>query len=224
VQTRTKVTIGLAAVVAIAIAVVLVLANRDAGKSPVAAVDDSTGSTGQDTALIREDSRIVGTEGSSDVTFVEFLDFECEACGAFYPLVEQLRQQYEGEVTFIARYFPLPSHFNSMRAARAVEAAARQDKFVEMYQLMYENQKSWAEKKVPQDDVFRAYAKEIGLDMAQFDADYADPAVEQRVQKDVDDGTELGVQGTPTFYIDGKLFEPKTVQDFYDTLDKALGK
>lgn len=143
-------------------------------------------------------------------------------CGV--PVEEEVRQRHEGEVTFVARYFPLSGHFNSERAARAVESAARQGQFEEMYQKMYETQTTWAEQQVPKDDVFRGFAEDLGLDMEEFDADYASDEVAERVQRDLDDATELGLQGTPTFYIDGKLFEPQGVQDFYDAIDRALGE
>ena len=82
---------------------------------------------------------------------------------------------------------------------------------------------AWAQQ-VPKDDVFRGFAEELGLDLEQYDADYASDEVLARVRKDVADGEELGVQGTPTFYIDGKLFQPESVQDFSDALDEALAK
>ncbi|WP_157544678.1 DsbA family protein [Nocardioides halotolerans] len=187
---------------------------------PVAKVDTSKA----DSPLLREDSRIIGEEGASGVTFVEFLDFECEACLALFPIVEQLREDYAGEVTFVARYFPLPGHFNSERAARTVESAARQGKFEEMYMKMYDTQTSWSEKQEPMDDLFRSYAEELGLDMAQFDADYSSEEVAARVQRDVDDGTSLEVQGTPTLYIDGELIQPESAQDLVDAIDAALTK
>jgi len=177
-----------------------------------------------DGAIIRDDSRILGEQGSSDVTFVEFLDFECEACGAAYPIVEDLREKYAGEVTFVIRYFPLPGHFNAGRAARAVEAAARQGELEAMYSRMYETQKEWGEAQEPKDDLFRSYAEELGLDMDQYDADYASQEVEERISRDVADGESLGVAGTPTFYVDGELFEPRSVEDFTTVLDEALAE
>lgn len=191
---------------------------RDEGGA--AAVESPT----QENAIVRADSRILGEEGASGVTFVEFLDFECEACGAAYPIVEDLREKYAGEVTFVIRYFPLPGHFNSERAARAVESAARQGRLEEMYSRMYETQETWGEAREPHDDLFRSFAEEIDLDMEQYDADYASAEVADRVAGDVEDGTTLGVQGTPTFYVDGELFQPQTVDDFSAVLDEALAQ
>ncbi|GAA3525720.1 hypothetical protein AFL01nite_05950 [Aeromicrobium flavum] len=173
---------------------------------------------------VREDSRILGKKGSSDVVLAEFLDFECEACGAAYPVVEDLREKYDGRVTFVARYFPLPGHFNAERAARAVESAARQGKLEQMYRLMYETQTSWGEKQEPADDTFRKFAVQLKLDMDRYDVDYASPEVAARVQRDVDDGLALGVQGTPTFFLNGERFEPAAVEDFSTAIDEALAE
>ncbi len=173
-------------------------------------------------AIVRDESRVLGEPGSTDVTFVEFLDFECEACGAAFPIVEQLREDYTGDITFVIRYFPLPGHFNADRAARAVESAARQGELEAMYARMYESQPTWGESREPKDDLFRSFAEEIGLDMEQFDADYASKSVADRVQRDVEDGRSLGVEGTPTFFVDGDPFQPETVDDFAQVLDEAL--
>ncbi len=218
-RTPTKITLVLAAAVAALVGIFFVVgAASDDG--PVEKVDTSE----EDSPLVREDSRIIGEEGSSGVTFVEFLDFECEACLALFPVVEQLREDYAGEVTFVARYFPLPGHFNSERAARTVESAARQGKFEEMYVKMYETQTDWSEQQKPMDDLFRSYAEELGLDMEQFDADYSSDEVAARVQKDIDDGTSLDVQGTPTLYVNGELLQPESEQDLVDAIDAALAK
>lgn len=100
-------------------------------------------------------------------------------------MVEDLRKQYAGKVTFVARYFPLPGHFNGERAARAVEAAAQQGKFEAMYQRMYETQTQWGEKQTPADAAFRSFAQDLGLDMAAWDKAYNDPATLARINKDV---------------------------------------
>ncbi len=184
--------------------------------------DDAQTATADESLLVREDSHILGQPGDSGVEFVEFLDFECEGCRAAYPAVEQLREEYEGRVTFVARYFPLSGHFNAERAARAVEAAAQQGKFEQMYQVMFETQTEWGEQQEPLDDLFRSYAEDLDLDMAQYDADYADPATAERIQKDQADGEALGVSGTPTFFVDGELLQPRSYEDLTDALDAAL--
>jgi len=208
--------VAVAVVVAIVVGLGSALLIGDGGGA------DAVDTPEEETALLRDDAHVIGDEGSSDVTFVEFLDFECEACGAAYPVIEELRQKYDGQVTFVARYFPLPGHFNAERAARAVESAARQGEFEAMYQKMFETQASWGEAKTPHDDLFRGFAEELGLDMEQFDRDYASAEVAERVQRDVDDGKALGVESTPTFFLDGERIQPESVQDLQDALDAAL--
>lgn len=90
------------------------------------------------------------------VTLVEFLDFACEAYGAAYPFIEQLREQYDGEVTFAVRYFPLPSHKNANNAAYAVESAARQGKFEQMYKRPYDTQIEWGASQDSKAALFRS--------------------------------------------------------------------
>lgn len=170
----------------------------------------------------RPDSHRLNTAPGSAVTFVEFLDFECEACGAAYPAVEELRQQYGDRVNFVLRYFPVPSHFNAERAARAVEAAAQQGRLEPMYKMMYDTQKEWGEQQVPMDDRFRGYAQRLGLDMARFDAAYDDPTTLERIRAERQDGLTLGVQGTPTFFVDGRKVEAESYDDLTRALDDAL--
>jgi protein-disulfide isomerase len=220
VRKQTKAALAAGAIVVAVLAALLLVGQLREDDGSAAAVETPA----QEDALVRADSRVLGEDGTSDVTFVEFLDFECEACRAAYPVVEDLREKYAGEVTFVIRYFPLPGHFNSERAARAVESAARQGELEAMYSKMYETQESWGEAQEPYDDLFRSFAEEIGLDMEQYDADYASDEVADRVARDLEDGTTLGVQGTPTFYIDGELFQPETVEDFSTALDEALAE
>ena len=215
---QNKAAIALGVLVTLAVVVMLVLIQSRQGDQP----DSVSAGSPEQSLLVRDDSRILGEDGSTSVTVVEFLDFECEACRAAYPIVEQLRDEYAGEVTFVARYFPLPGHFNAERAARAVESAARQDEFEAMYQMLYETQESWGEARVPHDELFRRFAEEIGLDMEQYDVDYASEGVAERVQSDVDDGLELGVQGTPTFFVDGEPLQARSYEDFTSAIDAAL--
>ena len=134
----TRILLTAFAVVALVIGagVYLSARDRDASAGSQVQVDD----VGQ---LVRDNSRRLNTVPNSDVTVVEFLDFECEGCRAAFPMVEKLRSEYGDRVNFVVRYFPIPSHFNAERAARAVEAAAQQSKFEPMYKKMYETQSQW---------------------------------------------------------------------------------
>ncbi|MCW1958880.1 MAG: DsbA family protein, partial [Mycobacterium sp.] len=174
--------------------------------------------------LVRDSSHRLNIAPNGDVTFVEFLDFECEACRAAFPLVERLRADYGDRVNFVIRYFPIPSHFNAERAARAVESAGQQGKFEPMYKKMYETQAEWGEQQTPADSTFRGFATELGLDIAAFDAAYYDPATLDRVKVDVADGKALGVKGTPTFFLNGDKLKFTNYEDLSAAVEEALKK
>lgn len=160
---------------------------------------------------------------TSTVVLVEYLDFECEACGAYYPIIKNLEKEFGEDITFVARYFPLPGHRNGLTAALAVEAAGRQGKFWEMHDLLFERQKEWGEKQVPTPEVFEGFAAELGLDMEKFRADVASPEVKARVQRDMDSGRALGVNSTPSFFLNGeRLQNPQSEQQFWKVLETAV--
>ncbi len=213
----TRILLTIFAVITTVIGVGLYLSVRDS-ETPAGAQAQAV-DVGQ---LVRENSHRLNTVPDSDVTFVEFLDFECEACRAAFPLVEQLRSEYGDRVNFIVRYFPIQSHFNAERAARAVEAAAQQGKFEPMYQKMYETQSQWGEQRTPADEIFRGFATDLGIDMAAFDAAYNDPATLDRINLDVADGKALGVKGTPTIFVDGSRVKFNGYEDLSAAIDQAL--
>ncbi|CAM3549828.1 DsbA family protein [Isoptericola cucumis] len=175
-------------------------------------------------AVVNDETHIVNQAQDEKAVLVEFLDFECEACRAFYPAVEQLRATQGDELTLAIRYFPIPSHVNSTNAAVAVEAAARQGQLEAMYQRMYETQAEWGEQGDSQADVFRGFAEDMHLDLEQYDDDVADPEVAARVQRDFDDGRALGVQGTPTFFLDGQRLEVSSPDELVQVVQEALAK
>ncbi|MCW2584459.1 MAG: uncharacterized protein JWQ53_3249 [Klenkia sp.] len=184
--------------------------------------DRSETAAGGSDAVVRSDSHRLGPAGDGEVTLVEFLDFECESCLAAYPVVEQLREDYAGQVTFIARYFPVDGHANARNAAVAVEAAAMQGQFEAMYQQMYATQTQWGEQQTPQADLFRAFAVDLGLDMDAYDEAVADPATLERVLADRDDGLALGVQGTPTFFLNGEQLTVGSAAELIAAVDAAV--
>ncbi len=143
----------------------------------------------------------------SPVVITEFVDFQCEACYAYYPHVKQVKEQYKDKVRFEIRYFPIvSSHQLAFIAARNAEAAARQGKFWEMHDKLFEGQKTWEQTKDPQ-PTFDLYAQSIGLDMAKFKADRDGSDVGGVVNKDLKDVQTLGGTGTPTFTLNGKKIE-----------------
>ncbi len=172
--------------------------------------------------MVRPNSHVLDDGGEGAVTVVEFLDFECEACGAFYPIVEDIREKFAGQITYVVRYFPLPGHTNSTNAALAAEAAAGQDRFEDMYHRLFKTQAEWGESQESRADLFRGFAEELGLDMAAYDAAVADPETLARVEMDLNEGQALGVSSTPTFFVDGEPLELQQWNDLEDAITQAL--
>ena len=215
-KTPMKVTlIAIAAVVALVIvAIIYTISTRPQAPADDNAADALPGA--------RSNSHVLDSAGPNAPTLVEFLDFECEACGALYPYVEEIREQYDGQINYVFRYYPIPSHYNSMNAALAVEAAAQQDRVEDMYHRMFETQAEWGEQQVSEADLFRGFAEDLGLDMAAYDQAVADPATRERVEGDFAEGQQMGVQGTPTFFLDGERLELTQLTDLTNALDRAL--
>ncbi|MBN8424377.1 thioredoxin domain-containing protein [Microbacterium esteraromaticum] len=174
------------------------------------------------TPVVRENSHVLDQGGGEAVTIVEFLDFECEACGAFYPVVEDLRKKHDGEITYVIRYFPLPGHVNSKNAAIAAEAAAQQGRLEDMYHQLFETQAQWGEAQESRADVFRGFAEQLGLDMVAYDDAVADPATVERVELDFNDGQTLGVDSTPTFFVDGEKLQLQRFDDLENAISTAM--
>jgi protein-disulfide isomerase len=172
--------------------------------------------------LVRADSHRLTAPAVEKAQLVEFLDFECEACRSIHPFVEELKQEFGDRVTFVTRYFPLPSHPNSGTAALAVEAAAQQGKFEAMSAKMFETQDQWHGKRESQGPLFRTFAAELGLDLAAFDAVVLDEKTKERIRTDIADGTALGVTSTPTFFLNGEKLTLTTNQDFRQKLAAAV--
>lgn len=206
--------LSMAMIVAVLVALVAAVTFSRAGDE---AAPTGSGS-GASAPLVRDDSPRL-TSGKKAV-FVEYLDFECEACGAAHPVMTDLREKYGKDVTFVVRYLPL--HGNSMNAALAAEAAREQDKFEEMHDKLFETQAEWSHSESSKEKTFEGYAQELGLDMKQYRASLKDPAAAQRIEQSKKDAQTLGVTGTPTFFLDGEKIEPTTIADFETKLDAAI--
>ncbi len=157
------------------------------------------------------------------MTVVEFFDFQCPPCGRLAPVLEQLADDYAGQVDFVARNYPLPMHDNAMSAAIAGEAAAQQGAFDDYYSAVFEQQAAWSELSAGEAmQTFRVIAESLDLDLAAWDAAVADPATRAAVQEDLDDGAALGVRGTPSLFIDGVQTTPSSADDLRRAIDAAL--
>jgi protein-disulfide isomerase len=135
---------------------------------------------------------------TAPVTLVEYGDYECPYCGDAYPIIKQVQKNLGNKLRFIFRNFPITQiHPHAQHAAEAAEAAAAQNKFWEMHDYLYEHQQAL------DDNHLEKYASRLGLDITQFNHDMASDAYAQRVREDFLSGVRGGVNGTPTFYING---------------------
>jgi protein-disulfide isomerase len=139
---------------------------------------------------------------NAPVTLVEYGDFECPYCGMAYLVVKSAQRELGKQLRFVFRNFPLAeAHPHARLAAQAAEAAAVQGKFWEMHDALFEHQDA-----LEAEDI-AGYAKSLGLDMAQFARDLQDAKYTKRVRDDFRSGVRSGVNGTPTFFINGSRFE-----------------
>jgi protein-disulfide isomerase len=142
---------------------------------------------------------------NSPVVLEEYGDYQCPPCGQLYPELKEIEQEYGKQVQIVFRHFPLTKiHKNALVAAHAAEAARNQNKFWEMHDRLYRNQKEWAELEDPR-PTFISYARQLNLNVEQFTNDMASNQVDQRISADIQRGTSLGVTGTPTVFLDGHM-------------------
>jgi protein-disulfide isomerase len=165
------------------------------------------------------------TTGSSTapVTLVEYGDFQCPSCGAFYPVVKQLlAAEGPSRVYFAFRNFPLPQHPNAMIAAEAAGAAGLQGQFWAMHDMLYANQNDWVNLPDPT-SVFEGYAAKIGINTAQFLTDLKSPDVYNRVISDLKQAEQNNLDYTPTFFVNGvRIDNPDSYADFKQLIDNAI--
>jgi protein-disulfide isomerase len=156
-------------------------------------------------AISLGDSPVRG-DPNAPVTMIEFSDFQCPFCGEFYTqTLPQVMQNYidPGKVKLVYKNFPLQSlHPNAMAAALAAECANEQGKFWEYHDMLFESQNSWANlSSVNATNTFKQYASQLGLDANSFNSCVDTAKYTDKVNKDVQDGTNYGASGTPTFFI-----------------------
>lgn len=160
---------------------------------------------------------------NAKATLIEYSDFQCPTCGLYYPLVKQLTQAYKGRVNFVYRMFPLENvHKNAFVAGQAAYSAQLQGKFAQMEDQLFTKQSEWSDLPDPKQK-FVEYAKQAGLDTAKFEADFDSDAVKKEVSRQRDGAISIGVQGTPTFFLNGKMLSnPQGYDDFKKLIDQAL--
>lgn len=160
---------------------------------------------------------------NATVTLVEFGDFQCPACGAYEPIVAKAVAENAQDIRFVFRHFPLTQiHQNALLAAKYSEAASIQGKFWEMHDVLYKNQSEWSGSPTAK-VLFEGYAKTLGLDVVKLSSDAQLKDIESKILAQYREGIKLGIQGTPTFFLNGKKLDPapRTPEDFKAAFQKA---
>lgn len=172
---------------------------------------------------VTSSDHIRGTQGAK-VTLVQFADFQCPACGAYEPIVRKVMEDNKGAVQLVFRHFPLTQiHQNALLAAKAAEAAGLQGKFWEMHDILFDKQAEWS-KALNSKEIITGYAKALKLDMKKFESDMASQDVENKIRAEYTEGTRLGVQGTPTFFVNGKQIDNPGTVEALDAIIKEAAK
>jgi protein-disulfide isomerase len=164
------------------------------------------------------DAPIRGPE-SAAVTIVEFSDFQCPFCNRVTPTLAKIQETYGDDVRIAFKHMPLSMHPQAPQAHAAAEAAHRQGRFWEMHDRIFQNQRDLSIA------TLESHARAIGLDMDQYAKDVADASVKKRIDEDMAQASELGVTGTPSFFINGRyLSGAQPFENFKRMIDAALEK
>lgn len=172
-------------------------------------------------SLVRSFNHKTGPDNAK-VKIVEFYDPECEACSAFFPFIKDIVAKYKDDIQLTVRYALY--HGNSTLAAKATEAAALQNKFWEYQEILFTKQDEWSHKHGPATEYFVKYATELGLDLAKFQIDLNDQKTMENIAIDIGDGQKLGVNGTPTLFINGQKLEDLNPAAFKEMVETELRK
>jgi len=162
-------------------------------------------------------------KGSTEapIQVIEYSDFECPFCSGAVENLNAALEEYGDDVAVTFRNFPLNMHRNADLMARAAEAAGLQGKFWEMHDMIFENQKEWSKSSSPKSSLL-IYAESIGLDKVKFEKDLESPFVKSAVKQDKDSATSAGVNSTPTFFVNGKLYKnPGSKQGFIKIFEET---
>lgn len=156
-------------------------------------------------------------DANAAVTIIEFTDFQCSACGAMYPVMEEVLKSYGSRVRFVVRNFPLTLvHPNAFRAAQAASAANAQGKFWEYIDILFRNQN------MLDADSLKKYATQIGLDRKRFDLEFESGKYDADIRRDLDDGEMYGVEATPTIFINGVALTELGADGLRAAIEKAF--
>ena len=156
---------------------------------------------------------------NAPVTVVMFSDFQCSGCAATHPVLKKVVAEYGNKIRFVVRDFPLENiHENAFSAALAANAAYKQGKFFEYAEILYKNQNALDTPSL------KKYAADLGLNTNRFELDLTDEKTAAEVRKDMADGVNYGIKGTPTVYVNGVKVRALSSADFREAIEKALKK
>lgn len=168
------------------------------------------------------DTRHIKGGGGATVTLLEYSDFQCPACKAFQPVIQDVLKEFGDDVAFEYRHFPLSAiHPFAEQAARAAEAAGQQGKFFEYHDKLFAEQAQWSKGPNPS-GYFMRYAEELDLDVEQFRRQLRSTLLREEVRADAEDARAQQISGTPTFFLNGVLMEIETYEDFYQQIARAV--
>lgn len=165
--------------------------------------------------LIAPDTHTVGS-ASASAFLVEFSDFQCPACKAFQPAVDIVVDKYKDKLLFAYRHFPLDQHPFAEESALTAEAAGEQGKFWEMGKLLFENQEKF------DDNLWKDLVKQLKLDEKKFDEAFSSKILKDKIDRDRTYGDQIGVNATPTFYLNGKKLELTSQADLVKAVEEAI--
>lgn len=163
---------------------------------------------------ISETDHIRGKQDAK-LTLVEFGDYQCPACGVYEQIIRQVSEDNKEILKVVFRHFPLTQiHQNAVLGAKAAEAAGLQGKFWEMHEMLFDKQEEWS-KGMNAHDFILTYATTLGLNTKKFSEDLKSEAIEEKIMAEYKEGVKLGVQGTPTFFLNGKKIDnPSSLENF----------
>jgi protein-disulfide isomerase len=167
---------------------------------------------------VATDDQPVKGNPAAPVTIVEFTDFQCPSCAGVQPTLEKLVAEYGDRVRLVVRDFPLDQHEFAAKAAEAAEAARAQGKYWEYAGMLFTNQQALSV------DKLKEYATQAGLDRQKFDAALDSGQMADKVQRDLMDGIRLGVNSTPSFFINGRVANDRSYEGLKAAIEKALAE
>lgn len=166
---------------------------------------------------------ILGDPTTAKVALVEYGDFQCPACGYYYPIVKKLTHDYGSKMILVFRNFPLSQHPNAIPAAEAAEAASKKGKYWEMFDMIYSHQQDWQDSTTAA-AIFQGYAQQLGLNPDQFKKDAASGDVTTKIQNDQATGLSSNVDSTPSFFLNGTYIQPSGYDDFKKIIDQTISQ